>query len=507
MFIAAYFSQSMDIDMASIEAESAASQVPTIKGNFEAQEQEFSYWVEDIEGQVPKDLSGTFFRNGPGRLKIGDEEFLNWFDGDGMIGRTSFVDGKVHFANKFIRTPKYVDETAAGKQIYRGFGGAPKGNFWQRFAPPANPANTGLILHGGKFLALNEGGRPFAVDPASLDTEGEYNYGDSLGNTSMFSAHGKVNPKTGYYYNFGLCFDIGLGGLKPGFELYQIDPKGEMSNRARFPLDHIPLMHDFAMTENYAIFIQSSVSMHGNLFWSMLKNESMADLLVFDKSLVNKLIIVDLHSFKLVDTIEIDPISCLHFGNAYEKNGEIHFDMMETKDGAYGTPEQGVEPLNIFAEDVSFRVGAARYKRFVVNLKTRRVQAEFINDALEGEFPQWDWRLTGVENRYALATAYTGEGPKTYFDAIQKIDRQTGRVETHAFGDYRFAGEPLMVAKPGRDSEDEFYVLCYVYNGNTDKTEVVVIDSQSFDEPVATIKLDFHMPQGFHGLYSPKTFV
>ncbi|ARN75166.1 carotenoid oxygenase family protein [Oceanicoccus sagamiensis] len=479
----------------------------TIKGNFEAQEQEFDYWVEDIEGKVPEDLTGTFFRNGPGRLKIGDEEFLNWFDGDGMVGRTTFVDGKVHFANKFIRTPKYVDETAAGKMLYRGFGGAPKGNFFKRFAPPANPANTGLILHNDKFLALNEGGRPYQVDPASLDTVGEYTYDDSLGKANVFSAHGKINPKTGYYYNFGICFDVSLKGLKPGFELYKIDPKGQMVQRQVFELDFIPLLHDFALTENYAVFVQSSVSLHGNLFMTMLKNESMADLMKFDKSLANKIIIIDLHTLQRVDSIEIDPVSCLHFGNAYEKNGEIHFDMMETKDGAYPTPENPTEPMNIFSDDVNFRAGAARYKRFIVNLKSRQVQSEYINDALEGEFPQWDWRRTTTENRYAVATAYTGEGPRTYFGAVQKIDRLTGKVETHDFGSYRFNGEPLMVAKPGSTSEDEFYVMVYVYNGNTNKTEVVLIDSQNFSEPMATIKLDFHMPQGFHGMYTPKVFL
>ncbi|MBY6189259.1 carotenoid oxygenase family protein [Microbulbifer agarilyticus] len=493
--------------MAIAEATRQNVQPPTIKGNFEAQESEYDYWVTDIEGTVPGDLTGSFFRNGPGRLKLGGEPVGHWFDGDGMIARTTFTEGKVHFSNKFIRTPKYVDETAAGKFLYRGFGGAPKGNFFKRFSPPANPANTGLILHAGKFLALNEGGRPYSIDPASLDTYGEFTYDGSLSKTNVFSAHGKINPKNGCYYNFGLCFDVGWGGLKPGFELYKIDPSGHMVQRARFALDHMPLLHDFAMTENYAIFIQSSVSMQGNVLMTMLKNESFADLMLYDKHLTNKVIIIDLHSLKRVDTIEIDPIACLHFGNAYEKNGEIHFDLMETKEGGFGTPDQKMEPLDIFSEDVNFRSGAARYKRCVVNLKSRRFQSEYIDDALEGEFPQWDWTRTTSENRYALATGYTGEGPKTYFNAIQKIDRESGKVEVHDFGSYRYTGEPLMVAKPNAGAEDDFYCLCYVYNGNSDKSEVVVIDGKDFEEPLATIKLDFHIPQGFHGMFSPKVFL
>ncbi len=474
---------------------------PTIKGNFEAQEGEFDYWVDDIVGTLPADLSGSFYRNGPGRLKLGDQEFLHWFDGDGMIARTTFVDGKVHFTNKFVRTPKYVDETAAGKLLYRGFGGAPKGSVLRRFSMPANPANTGLIMHGGKFLALCEGGRPFAVDPKTLDTEGEYNYHDSLGKSNTFSAHGKKNPKTGYYYNFGMKF-----GPKPGFDFYKISPSGKMVDRATFSLDHMPLLHDFALTENYAIFIQSSVAISGNIL-KMLFGGSIADMMGFDNSLTNKIIIIDLHTLKLVDEIEIEPLASLHFGNAYEKNGDVHFDIIQTQEDAYGTPTHKLESMNIFDPNVDFKAGGGHYTRFIVNLRKGTAYSERINDAVLGEFPQWDWTRSTTENRYALTTAYPVNGPKTYFTGIQKIDRLSGKVEVHDFGPYRFTGEPLMVAKKDAKSEDDFYAMCYVYNGNEDKTEVVLIDNQDFSAELAVIKLGHHMPQGFHGMFTPKIFV
>lgn len=489
------------------EAISTEASLPTKKGNFESQESEFSYWVEDIVGKVPADLKGTFFRNGPGRLQIGEDKVGHWFDSDGMIARTTFIDGKVHFANKFVRTPKYVDETAAGKALYRGFGGAPKGNFFKRLSPPANPANTGLIMHGGKFLALNEGGKPYAVDPTTLDTEGEFTYRDQLGPPNLFSAHGKVNPKTGCYYNFGMSFDMGLKGLKPGFDFYKISPNGRLVDKATFPLDFMPLLHDFAMTENYAIFIQSSCAMAGNMVKLLLSGESMGDAMNFDPSRPNKIVIINLHTLRLVEEIDIEPIAALHFGNAYEKNGEIHFDMMETKESGYPTPTKPKPPLDIFAPDVNLQEGAGIYTRFVINLRKGTAQSERINDALEGEFPQWDWTRTTEENRYAVSAAYTEGGSGSYFDAVQKIDRETGKVEVHNFGAYRFTGEPLMVAKAGAKSEDEFYVMSYVYNGNEHKTEVVILDSENFDDEVAVIKLNHHMPQGFHGMFTPKVFV
>ena len=476
---------------------------PTIKGNFEAQESEFEFWVDcdKIIGKVPEDLTGSFYRNGPGRLKLGDEEFRHWFDGDGMVARTTFRDGKVHFANKFVRTTKYVNETAAGKMLYRGFGGAPKGSFLRRFSMPAQPANTGLIMHGGKFLALGEGGRPWAIEPDTLDTEGEYNYEGSLRKSNTFSAHGKKNPFTGFYNNFGMKF-----GSKPSFDFYKISPSGKLVDRAVFALDHMPLLHDFALTQNYAIFIQSSVAMSPNPL-PILLGGSVADAMRFDNRLLNKIIIIDLHTLRLVDEIEIEPLASLHFGNAYEKNSELHFDIVQTKETAYSTPTHKNEPMNVFDPEVDFRAGAGHYVRFIINLRKGTAQKELINDALEGEFPQWDWTKTTKENRYAVSCAYPVDGPKTYFTGIQKIDRLSGKVEVHDFGPYRFTGEPLMVAKANRNSDDQFYVMCYVYNGNEDKTEVVLIDSQDFSDELAVIKLGHHMPQGFHGMFSPKVFV
>ena len=181
--------------------------------------------------------------------------------------------------------------------------------------------------------------------------------------------------------------------------------------------------------------------------------------------------------------------------------------MMETKLSGYPTPTKPKPPLDIFDPAVNLQEGAGIYTRFVINLRKGTAQSERINDALEGEFPQWDWTRTTTENRYAIATAYTDASGGSYFDAVQKIDRQTGKVEVHEFGPYRFTGEPLMVAKAGAKSEDEFYVMSYVYNGNEHKTEVVILDSEDFSAEVAVIKLNHHLPQGFHGMFTPKVFI
>jgi all-trans-8'-apo-beta-carotenal 15,15'-oxygenase len=70
---------------------------------------EYSYWVNDIEGELPKSLQGTLFRNGPGLLDVNGDRYGHPFDGDGMICGITFTEGKVHFANSFVKTPEFLE--------------------------------------------------------------------------------------------------------------------------------------------------------------------------------------------------------------------------------------------------------------------------------------------------------------------------------------------------------------------------------------------------------------
>mgnify|MGYP001810622640 CR=1 FL=1 len=87
---------------------------------------EHDYWIDDIEGQIPPELQGTFFRNGPGLLDINGYSVHHPFDGDGMIAKISFADGRAHFRNRHIRTAGFVAEQKAGKPLYRGVFGTQK---------------------------------------------------------------------------------------------------------------------------------------------------------------------------------------------------------------------------------------------------------------------------------------------------------------------------------------------------------------------------------------------
>ena len=122
-------------------ARPGANEPPTCHGGLENLDAEYDYFIDDIEGRVPADLTGTFVRNGPGRQRIGGRAYGHWFDGDGMLCAFTFANGRVHFRNRYVRTPKYVEETAAQKILYRGFGTQIPGGWTKNvLRMPANPA-------------------------------------------------------------------------------------------------------------------------------------------------------------------------------------------------------------------------------------------------------------------------------------------------------------------------------------------------------------------------------
>ncbi len=83
------------------------NQIPTCHRGLENLDEEHDYWIDEVDGDLPDDLQGTFFRNGPGRQKIGETPYGHWFDGDGMICAVTFDSVRVHVKNRYVRTPKY----------------------------------------------------------------------------------------------------------------------------------------------------------------------------------------------------------------------------------------------------------------------------------------------------------------------------------------------------------------------------------------------------------------
>src|SRR3954463_6661820 len=173
-----------------------------------------------IIGELPRELNGTLYRNGPNPQF--ESPGAHWFVGDGMLHAFHFENGRASYRNRWVRTPKWLAEHDAGRALFGGFG---------RKLPDApqnltngGVANTNIIFHAGKLLALEEAHLPTEIDPSTLATRGYHNYQGRV--AGSFTAHPKIDPVTGELVFFGYN---AAGPLTPALSYGSIDASGKVT--------------------------------------------------------------------------------------------------------------------------------------------------------------------------------------------------------------------------------------------------------------------------------------
>ena len=479
--------------------ETPKAAVPTCHGGLENLDEEHDYWIDDIEGSLPGDLEGTFFRNGPGRQRIGGQAYGHWFDGDGMVCRFSFTGGEAHFKNAYVRTPKYVQETAAQRILYRGFGTQIPGGLRKNLLKqPANPANTNTLYHGGHLLALNEGGKPWELEPATLETIGEFDYSGALGRMQVFSAHGKIHPQTGDCFNFGAGISgLGLRGPKPCLFLYRIAPDGTMVRQSQLPLDAFPFCHDFAITRKYGVFFINSIVFEG-MGGFLLGRCSISDVVRFDQRRAMRIVVVDLDTLEPVRTFDCPPGAIIHFGNAFEEGGEIVVDGMYASDF----------DANAVLEDVfnpAGRFSGGTYNRYRLDLEDGSCAVERVCEN-ESEFPTFNPATAGRRHHACYTACSIDNGANSFFNAIQRVTFDgDSTLVTLPPGIY--GSEPLFAPAKNATAEDDGYLLEVVYDAFQHRSELQIHRADDIEDRCCTLRLRHHIPHQFHGMFTDRVFI
>lgn len=475
--------------------------IPSFHRGLENMPGEFSYSPQQIEGAVPEDILGTLYRNGPGRLTLGSGKMGHWFDGDGMICAFSFDQGQIHFRNRFVRTPKFLAESVSNRIEFRGFGTQRNGGLKANLLRiPANPANTSIVSHADKLLALYEGGRPFELEAGSLETRGEYDFSGRLGKMDFFSAHGKYNPANGCYYNFGIGFsgfDFKRKTLKPCLKVYKIDAHGELENSNSIELDSFPFCHDFALTENYGIFFINSIKVKG-LASIIFGSTTMADNIHYQPDQPMQVIIINLRDLSLVKTLHTDPGAIVHFGNAFEEENALIVDAMHIDNF----------DANDALKDVfnASKLGGGEARRYRIDSLKNTISHERLSE-IESEFPSWNNKHNGHHYRYLYSAAVSENGAHSYFNAIQKIDlvekvAKLNKTQLHVLPQGQYAAEPLFVPSTEGFEEDSGYLCTVVYDANQHRSHLLILDARNLDKVEARVWLDHHIPHQFHGYFA-----
>ncbi|MDJ0597389.1 MAG: carotenoid oxygenase family protein [Crocosphaera sp.] len=472
---------------------------------YQSQPNEYDYFIEDIDGKVPEQLQGTFFRNGPGLLDVQGIPLQHPFDGDGMICAISFLpNGKVHFRNRFVRTEGYVQEQNSGEMLYRGVFGTQKPGGWLNNVfdvKVKNIANTNVIYWGKKLLALWEAAEPYRLDPKTLETvgidylDGVLNSGDSISAHPCFDPASKLNNGEPCLVNFSI-----KPGLSSKITIYEFAPNGSLLSRHSHTVPGFSFIHDFAITPNYCLFLQNPVTF--NPFPYILGFKGAGECVDFHPKKPSKLIIIPRTSpDEKMKTLEINSGFVFHHVNAFEEGNNIYLDSI-----SYQSLPQ-VQPDTDYKETDFERLDPGQIYRFKINLDRETVNKEMLESRC-CEFPYINPNNIGRNYRYLFTgTAHNDQG-NAPLQAILKLDLLTGKKQIHSFAPQGYVGEPIFVPKPNATSEDQGWVLVMIYDGHKHRSDIVILDGENLEkEPIATLHLKHHIPYGLHGNWTSEVFI
>ena len=444
---------------------------PYLAENFAPVAQEVSRLNLDVAGNLPAALSGTFMRVGPNPTAMPEHpERYSWFPGAGMIHGVQIDGGRaIAYRNRYVRTTS----------ISTGF----------RESPVPGPApvgfdasNTNVVEFRGRILTCTEGSLPYVVtaDGSTIERT-DFPGGLSHG----LSAHCKFDPATGELHN------VSYRVAPTPYAVWQvIDADGKVDRTVPIELDVAGMWHTFSLTDRYVIVYDHPVVYDptrladGWLFPFAWHGERPGRVGLIERTGDGRVrwFVADL--------------------------GSVNHDV-----AAHDTPT-GVSVLFTSSERQFDRDPAGPLEappilvRLEIDTGTGKVRRTVVDERAQ-EFPRSNPDLGLGKARFVYTIGagpgVSGGGVLEPGNAILNHDLVKSTTEVAPIGPTRATAEAVFVADPERTrQEDGGWLLSYVYDAQTDLSDLVVVDAQDISAgPVATVSLAARVPWGFHGNWMP----
>lgn len=453
----------------------------------------------EIDGKVPEEIDGTFFQVAPDPQyppMLGEDMFFN---GDGAISAFQFKSGHVDFKRRYVMTERLKAQRAARASLH-GVYRNQYTNDPSVFDLNNSTANTNVVVHAGKLLALKEDSAPYALDPITMETIGLWDFDGQL-TSATFTAHPKIDPATGDL----LCFGYeAKGDATPDIVYYEIDSKGRIKRETWIVAPYAAMIHDFAVTENYVIFPLMPLTVDlqrlkdgGKHFqWQPGLDQLFGVLRRHGDGR-------DIRWFKAPNGFQG------HTLNAFDDRGRIYIDMPITSgnifyffpqsDGTVPPPETLSSNMMRLTIDMN-STGDGLEMKALTNFAC--------------EFPRSDDRYMGRQYSHGFVIAMDptkpfdeariGPRPFQFFNQLAHINVANGRTKTWFADDQSCFQEPIFVPKHADAPEGEGYVIGLCNRLAERRTDLLVLDAQHIDEgPIATVRLPIRLRMSLHGNWVP----
>ncbi|MEX2264017.1 MAG: carotenoid oxygenase family protein [Bryobacteraceae bacterium] len=444
-----------------------------------------------VRGNVPLWLVGTLVRTGPAKFEVGRNNYNHWFDGLAMLHRFGFSEGRVFYTNRFLRSRSYEEAIGAGRISRSEFATDPCRSLFGRVAAFFRPrltdnANVSINKIGDEVVALTETPLPIRFDPSTLETLGVIEYQSEVrGQISI--AHPHLDFRRRCSYSYVLKF-----GRRSEYRVFRTAWDVDRQNViCAIPVDKPAYMHSIGMTERYLIVAEFPLVV--DPLRLKFSGKPFIQNYGWQKNRGVRFHIVEKDSGRVIARPESEPFFSFHHVNAFEEDGQVVVDLAAYSDARvidqlYLSRLRSDQPVNATAKLTRFRVHLSG---------SNEVRSRVISD-VPIELPRIDYRRR-AGRPYRIVYGAGNQRSGDFIDNIVRIDVQTGAFVTW-FEDGCYPGEPVFVASPDANVEDEGVLLSVVLDGNRQRSFLLVLDAGNLTE-LARAEAPHHIPFGFHGNY------
>jgi carotenoid cleavage dioxygenase len=381
-----------------------------------------------------------------------------------------------------VRTQQWTLEHAAGRALF-GTSGIPSDSDSSVAGMRTDGvANTNIIWHANKLLALEEGHAPIELDPVSLETIGRWSFNNKL--PRNMTAHPKIDPASGEMIFFA---NFPTGRVNGDIEFYLANASGELVRSQRIHGPFAALVHDFAVTRDFVVVAMCPVTV------SIKRAMAGAPPIAWEPDKGTHVGIMPRNGgVEDVRWFEGDACMVWHLMNAFNEAERIVVDVCQQE-----------VPVFPFADgsQTDHRLATQYLTRWEFDwAKQGTFKVERLSDE-RCEYPRIDERRVASSYRHGYVARIGGPGSDDIFHrGIGHFDHVTRQMRVYTAGPRFAMAEPMFVPKRGGSREGEGYLLTNVFDEDRNASHLAIFDAEQIESgPIARAHLDHRVPVGFHG--------
>jgi beta,beta-carotene 9',10'-dioxygenase len=453
-----------------------------------------------LTGELPTWLRGSLLRTGPAKFEVGGassgaaQRMRHWFDGLAMLHRFTIDGGHVVYGNRFLESRSYRAACERGEIAFHEFATDPCRSLFKRvqtvFSPTStlsDNANVNIARLGERFVAMTETPLPVQFDPHTLRAADVRPFAAP---GQLTTAHPHMDRADGAMLNYAAKL-----GARNSYRFFALQPpRGrEQQSKPRviasLPVEQPAYMHSFGLTERWLVLAEFPFVV--NPFALALSGRPYIENYRWRPELGTRFMLVDRRTGAATAGFQADPCFAFHHVNAYDDGEEVVVDLCAHADAGV------IADLYLERLRAGKPVSSAELTRFRLRPADRSVVRERLADG-DIELPRINYARCN-ERPYNYVWG-VGNGQSGWLERIVKIDVRARTTQSWSEPGC-YPGEPVFVARPHGEREDDGVLLSVVLDASAGSSFLLVLDAGDLSE-LARAHAPHPIPFGFHGQFA-----